>query len=73
MFAFRYSLDCPLCKRTYNSGNQIMLAEGRDLAGKAVLQKHPVCPLCGQDFSEHTVGITIFAADAEAKPSDLRG
>ena len=63
MFASTYSFDCPLCKETYNSGKEIILASGREQAGEAVIKKHRKCPLCGESLEGQELEITILAGN----------
>lgn len=63
-FAFTYSFVCPICKETYNSDREFMLANDREQAVERVTQKHGTCPLCRQSLAGLELDITIFPGDA---------
>jgi endogenous inhibitor of DNA gyrase (YacG/DUF329 family) len=50
MKAYRYSLECPECKKTYESEREVILAESADLVPSRARQNHQACPLCGHPF-----------------------
>ncbi len=65
MQAFFYSLLCPVCEKTHDSGAETILADDLEQGRDSLAKKFTKCPTCGESWEGQKVDIQLYGSRSQ--------